>query len=422
VPSGRFRSVKSARTFEAIGGPDVTARQTETARVKSRAVSVAFAGTGGIAGIHARALSSLPPGTAALVAATDTEPARLATFAQAHGVPATYTTLARLLAGARPDLVHVCTPPSTHHAIALACLRAGASVLVEKPPAISVRELDEITAAQGPDGGPPWFATVFQHRFGGGHRRLAALARRGADGPLGRPLLAACHTTWFRDQAYFDVPWRGRWETEGGGPTMGHGIHQMDMLLDILGDWTRVSAVAATLGRRTRTEDVSLAHVTFASGAIASVVNSVLSPREESYLRFDFEHASVEVTHLYGYADADWRVTPAPGHDDVRAAWREAGANDDGVHGGSVHGYGVQGDGVHDSAGDARSGHAGQFREVVAALRGHARPPVSPADARRTMTLIAGIYASAFTGRPVIPADLAPGTPFYESMNGGARR
>jgi predicted dehydrogenase len=205
-----------------------------------------------------------------------------------------------------------------------------------------------------------------------------------------------------REQAYFDVPWRARWETEGGGPTMGHGIHQMDMLLDVLGDWTQVSAVTATLARRMPTEDVSLAHVTFASGAIASIVNSVLSPREESYLRFDFEHASIEVTHLYGYADADWRVTPAPGHDEVRAAWRDAGPGTD-------------------SADGARSGHAGQFREVLAALRARARPPVGPGDTRRTMALIAGIYASAFTGRPAGPADLAPGTPFYESMNGGGR-
>ena len=380
----------------------MTARATEAGATAP--VSVAFAGTGAIAGIHAQALAAMPPGTAALVAATDADAPRLATFAQASTVPATYASLVRMLAGARPDLVHVCTPPSTHHAIALACLEAGASVLVEKPPTISLRQLDELTAAQGPDGGPPWFATVFQHRFGGGQRRLAALAGQGRDGPLGRPLLALCHTTWFRDQAYFDVPWRGKWETEGGGPTMGHGIHQMDMLLDVLGDWTRVSAVAATLARRMPTEDVSMAHVTFASGAIASIVNSVLSPREESYLRFDFEHASVEVTHLYGYADADWRVTPAPGHDDVRAAWRSASENSAGA------------------GQDARSGHAGQFREVLAALRGHARPPVAPAEARRTMALIAGIYQSAFTGRPVVPADLAPGTPFYESMNGAGRR
>ena len=90
---------------------------------------------------------------------------------------------------------------------------------------------------------------------------------------------------------------------------MGHGIHQMDMLLDVLGDWTEVSAIARTQARTMPTEDLSLAHVTFANGAVASVVNSVLSPREESYLRFDFERATVEVTHLYGYGDDDWRVT-----------------------------------------------------------------------------------------------------------------
>lgn len=169
---------------------------------------------------------------------------------------------------------------------------------------ISLREFDGLTAAQGltPPGvaTAPWFATVFQHRFGSGQRRLKTLQ---ASGVLGRALVAVCHTTWFRDQAYFDVPWRGNWDTEGGGPTMGHGIHQMDMLLDVLGDWTEVSALARTSARVMATEDLSLAHVSFASGAVASVVNSVLSPREESYLRFDYEHATVEVTHLYGYGD-----------------------------------------------------------------------------------------------------------------------
>jgi hypothetical protein len=44
---------------------------------------------------------------------------------------------------------------------------------------------------------------------------------------------------------------------------------------------------------------------------------------------------------------------------------------------------------------------------------------VTPPEARPTMALIAGIYASAFTRRPVTPADLAPGTAFYTAMNGG---
>jgi predicted dehydrogenase len=366
-------------------------------------IRVAIVGAGSIARTHARALGSFP-GTAEIVAACDVDGGTLAGLAAEFAVPATYRTVGDLLAAEHPDLVHVCTPPSTHHPITLACLRAGSSVLVEKPPVISLRELDELADAQARDGGserPPWLATVFQHRFGTSQRRLKALTRD--PGILGRPLVAICHTTWFRDQAYFDVPWRGGWETEGGGPTMGHGIHQMDMLLDILGDWTEVCAITRTQARRTATEDLSLAHVTFASGAVASVVNSVLSPREESYLRFDFEHATIEVTHLYGYADDDWRITPAPGHDEVLPAWRAAASVPTANSAATNRG---------------KSGHADQFREVLAALAAGTPPPVAPDDSRRTLSLVAAIYASAVTGRPVTRSDLVPGNPFYESMSG----
>jgi predicted dehydrogenase len=351
-------------------------------------IRIAIVGTGNVAAVHAAALRTAGAGFAA---AADVDPGRLAAFTGAHGIPAAYGDVRDLLREAVPDLVHICTPPRFHHEQALACLRAGASVLTEKPPAISLREFDELTAAEGAQG--PWFATVFQHRFGSAQRRLKALTSAAPE-VLGRPLLAICHTTWFRDQAYFDVPWRGRWETEGGGPTMGHGIHQMDMLLDILGDWTEVRALVRRQARRTQTEDVSLAQVTFASGAVASVVNSVLSPRQESYLRFDFEHATVEVTHLYGYGDDDWRVTPAPGHEDtVLTAWRPGN--------------------------NVSSGHDAQFREVLRCLRDGTRPPVAPDQSRRTLALTAAIYASAFGGQPVTRADLGPGMPFYEQMNGG---
>jgi len=348
---------------------------------------------------------------ATIVAVMDTDDSQLASFMAEFDVPAGYRRLEDLLSDGRPDLVHICTPPSAHYPVALGCLRAGVSVLVEKPPTISLREFDALAAVEGEKGGhraPPWFATVFQHRFGSGQRRLAAVA---ASGVLGRPLLAVCHTTWFRDQAYFDVEWRGRWDTEGGGPTMGHGIHQMDMMLDVLGEWTEVSAIARTQARKTATEDLSLAHVTFANGAVASVVNSVLSPREESYLRFDFEYATVEVTHLYGYKDEDWRLTPAPGKDEeVLMAWEHAA----GPGGGAVAGA--------SAAGGGRSGHAAQFAHVIAALRDGRRPPVGPAQTRGTLSLIAGIYASAFARRPVTPDYLAPGTPFYQRMNGPVDR
>jgi predicted dehydrogenase len=346
-------------------------------------VRVAIVGTGGIARIHLEALRELND-RALVVAAVDIDGGRARSFAHRYDIPHAGTDLDAAIAAARPQLVHVCTPPGAHAGPTRAALAAGVRVLVEKPPVLSLRELDELA-------GTGAFGTVFQHRFGSGARRLRALLDAGV---LGRPLLAVCETSWYRPQEYYDVPWRGRWETEGGGPTMGHGIHQMDLLLAVLGDWVEVSAVARRQARRVATEDVSLAHVSFASGAVATVINSVVSPREESRLRFDFEHATVEVTHLYGYSDDDWRIAPAPGHEErVALAWKA------GAHG-------------------VASGHRAQFDEVLAAVHRGDPLPVPVGEARRTLALVAGIYASAFTGRPVRPADLGPGSDFYDRMQG----
>jgi hypothetical protein len=60
------------------------------------------------------------------------------------------------------------------------------------------------------------------------------------------------------------------------------------------------------LARRTDTEDVSTALVRFATGTMATITNSAISPRQTSRLRFDTEAATVELEHLYGYDDSGW--------------------------------------------------------------------------------------------------------------------
>ncbi|NUT46769.1 MAG: Gfo/Idh/MocA family oxidoreductase, partial [Saccharothrix sp.] len=326
-------------------------------------------------------------GRARLVGAVDLVPERAAAFAATWDVP-TYPTLAALLDARRPDLVHLCTPPGTHLELALECLAAGASPVIEKPPVLSLAELDRLRAAETAAGVP--VATVFQHRFGSGAVRLRRLV---AEGALGRPLLASANTLWFRDDDYFAVPWRGKWQVEGGGPTMGHGIHQFDLLLSILGRWTSVTALAARQARPTDTEDVSAALVRFESGAVATVVNSLVSPRQTSQLRFDFEHATVDLEHLYGYSDGHWQVTAAPGAVDVASVWASGPP-------------------------DTPSGHTAQFAAVLDALDSGTTPPVSTADTRVTMEFVAAVYASAFTGRAVGRGEITEGDPFYDSMAG----
>jgi predicted dehydrogenase len=350
---------------------------------------IAVVGNGGIAGIHAGDLARLAD-RAVITAAVDPDPDRLDAFCRRWSVPRRYATVESMLAAERPDLVDLCTPPGLHATQAIACLDRGRTVLCEKPPALSLAELDRIAAAE--QAGSGRFAGVVQHRFGSGAQTLLALVR---DGRLGMPMTAVCHTLWFRPDEYFTVPWRGRWEVEGGGPTLGHGIHQMDLLLSILGPWQSVVAVADRRARPTETEDVSVALVTFPDGTVATVVNSLLAPRETSYLRFDFAHATVELEHLYGYSDEDWRVTPAPGMEAaVEEAWRSGPTG-------------------------IPSGHAAQFAAVFDAIDAGSPPPVGLAAIRPTMDLVTAIYASAFTGRPVQAGEVAAGSPFYRQLAGG---
>lgn len=337
-------------------------------------IRVAIVGTGGIAdACHMPALAAQAH-RAKVVAAVDVDADRLKEFGTKHAVPGLYTDLDEMLRTERPDLVHICTPPFLHAVQVRKCLDAGAWVWCEKPLCLSLAEFDEMSG--------PNLSVVFQHRFGSAAQHLRSLMSAGA---LGRPLVAVCNTTWFRTPAYFAVPWRARWDTEGGGPTMGHGIHQMDLMLSFLGEWEEVRAMAGRLDRDTETEDVSMAMVRFSSGAMASVVNSLLSPREESYLRFDFAEATVELRHLYGYSNENWSST-------------------------SPH---------WSPPDDVPSSHSAQLGELLDAFERGERPPVSGVEARRTLELVAGIYASALTGAPVLRTDLTPENPFYHRMNGG---
>lgn len=356
---------------------------------------VAIVGTGAIArGSHLSALTALAAEhPLEIVAAVDVDVTAVRAFCADAGIARPYTDLDRMLAEQRPDLVVIGTPPRFHRDQTVAALRAGAWVWCEKPPCPSLEDFDAIEAAEGTGDGGPYAAIVFQHRFGSGSRHVRELL---AGQAMGRALVAHCQTTWYRDEAYYSVPWRGRWSSEGGGPAMGHGIHQMDLLLDLLGPWSEIRAMAGRLVHDVETEDVSTALVRFENGAMATVVNSVLSPDEVSRIRIDCERATVELTHLYGHRNADWRITPAPGVPTAEAAaWNDFGP-------------------------DVPSSHEAQLRGLLDDFRAGRRPRSSGADGRKSLELVAALYKAAFTGETVRAGGIRPGDPYYSALHGDA--
>lgn len=353
---------------------------------------VVIVGTGTIAGgRHLPAIRQLGA-QVSLVAVVDIDATRAAAFAEEWNVPRSYASLSNALENEAPDLVIVCTPPVAHRDAVIEALDAGAHVWCEKPAALNLVEFDEMASHEGVDG--PYVSYVAQHRFGSAAERLREHI---AAGTLGRPLVALCNTMWFRGHEYFTLPWRGRWATEGGGPTLGHGIHQIDLALSLLGDWREVRAIMGTLDRDIEVEDVSMAGVQLECGAMLSVTNSLLSPREESYLRFDFSDATVEVSHTYGYDNSNWTWTPAKhiSSDERVAGWPPSD--------------------------DRRSSHSAQLEHVLDAIARGERPRSSGDDARRTLEFLTGLYQSAITGRAVSRTELVGANPFLRSLGGADR-
>ena len=344
-------------------------------------------GTGGIAKSHVNALHQAE---VELVAAADIDANRVESFTTEHGIPYSFTNVDKMLETVRPRLVTIATPPGTHADLCIKSMEAGAWVLCEKPLCASLAEFDRIEEAERRTGN--YTSSVFQWRFGSGGRHLKWLIGEEA---MGKPLVCNSLITWYRAPAYYAVPWRGKWATELGGTTMGHGIHAMDFVLWLLGEWQEVRAMIGTLDREIEVEDVSMASVRFANGAMANMTNSALSPRESSYLRFDFQRATVELTHLYSYRNADWRYSGLPGGGNAEevAQWAQLPE-------------------------DVPSSHVGQLAAFLESMERGERPEVSGADVRGTIEFLSSFFKSGMTGQAVRRGSLTPNDPWYHRMEG----
>ncbi len=320
----------------------------------------ALLGTGAVAHFHASAVETMDG--VELVAAAS--PIGAEAFCQQYQIPHSYDSLAQLLHFESPDVVHLCTPPDGHASQALAAFKAGAHVVTEKPAALSLDELDTMLEAAREAGRQ--LAVVFQQRTGSAAAHVKSSLESGS---LGRPLVAVAQTMWYRDDVYYSVPWRGRFATEGGGTTLSHTIHQIDLLAYLLGEWDAVSARMWRLARDIETEDTVTGVIRFRNGALGTVVGTVLSARQMTALRIDTSRATVELEHLYGHSHRNWRITPPEGvAADERWAWPEV---------------------------ERPSGHEDYLRQVYAAFAADEPLPAVASAPSRAMEIVTAMYASA---------------------------
>jgi predicted dehydrogenase len=348
-------------------------------------LGVGLVGCGMIARFHARALSEIP-GTR-LTALYNHNPAGAEKMQKE--VLEQYKThcdvvpdLDAMLKRKDVDIVIVLTPSGKHMEPAVAAANAGKHVVVEKPLEITLERCDRIIDAC--DKNKVKLCTIFPSRFGDANQELKKAV---VAGRFGRLTLGETTCKWWREQSYYDQGgWRGTWALDGGGALMNQAVHNVDLLLWLMGDVTHIMGLTATLAHeRIEVEDTAAACLRFKNGALG-VIQATTSvwpgyPKtiavhgdqgsavieQEDLLRWDFE-------------------TAQPGDDGIRTRF----AQKVGASGGSSN-----------PAAISHVGHARQLKDFVEAIDSNRPPAVDGREGRKAVQVILGIYAANATKKIV---------------------
>lgn len=349
-------------------------------------VRVAIIGTGGISNVHIQGYLQFPD-RCRIVALVDIVPEKARRIREKYQLSdaRVYDDHTKILDRDDIDLADICTPPYVHSSISVNCLRAGINVVCEKPMAASLEECDAMLRARDESGKK--LSVIAQNRFRQPIRDLKELLDSGLAGPVRS---VQVDSLWWRGHCYYDLWWRGTWEKEGGGCTLNHAVHHIDMLLWMMGLPESVTSVLSNVAHdNAEVEDLSMSILRY-PGALAQLTASVVHHGEEQRLVFQCEKAKLavpfecfaSVSRPNGFPErdedlekeiADYAATVPP----VR--WE---------------------------------GHTGQLENVLTALETGGPVAIGGEDGRRTIELITAIYKSGAESRTV-PLPLGRDDPFY---------
>ena len=188
--------------------------------------------------IGRKRLAALPAGDFA--AACDLELGRAEQLVASARTGYATDDAARVLADPAIDAVIVCTLNAALAPLALAAIRAGKHVLVEKPGAISTKQADELIDAARAAG--VRVRVGFNHRFHPALLQARSLYESGALGPL----MFVRGRYGHGGRVGYDREWRADPTLSGGGELIDQGVHLIDLAGWFLGDFARIEGHAST--------------------------------------------------------------------------------------------------------------------------------------------------------------------------------
>ena len=349
---------------------------------KSELLRIAIIGFGLVGLRHAEALEKVDGVQLCAVADPSDESLEQAS---AKAVPH-FDQLDKLIEKTSPDGVILATPTTLHATHARLCIDADIPVLIEKPLAIN--------AIEG--------RAIVQHAQAknvqimvGHHRRFNPIIQKAhkviSEGQIGD--VKSVHATcWFyKPDSYFDVaPWR---KFDGAGPISVNLAHDIDLIRHLCGEIAEVQAQATPSSRGYENEEVAVALLSFANGAVGtvSVSDGIVAP-------WSWEFTSREYP-LYPFTgQSAYQIGGTQGslsipdlslwtHDQARDWWSPMSANV--------------------LSCDLSDPLINQIKHFASVIRKNALPLVSGREGLRTLAVIEAIQIAAKTGRKIQLADIS---------------
>ena len=330
-------------------------------------IHIGLIGGGNISNTHARAIGAIPEAHIAAIYGTNKD--KVERLSRQYGGCA-YDDLQAFLDHRPMDLVVIGSPSGLHASHGIASVQCGMHVLTEKPIDISVQRADELIEAA--DRAGVKLGVILQDR---GKNDIGRLKKLLDDGLVGRPLLAEAKVKWYRPAEYYSQSkWRGTLAMDGGGALINQAIHTVDVLLWLMGDVTEVQARTSTALHSIEGEDIAVALLEFANGALGSLqATTAALPGYPRRIEITGTGGTVilEQDHIVAI---DVRNPPAgigvsaPSHD------RENNSSP--------------------VVGDFR-GHQVIFEDFLSAIRENRTPMCDGREGRRSLALVERIYEAA---------------------------
>lgn len=334
-------------------------------------INFAIVGMGQIAKKHVEAIEKAANAT--LYAICDTDSSRMK---DADNEVKKYTDLSQMLKE-NPDIhvVNICVPSGLHAKLTKIVTEHKRHIIVEKPMALKLEDAESMLKDAKVNGVK--LAIVHPNRFRPAIQFMKEKMDTGSFGTLSH---ANATVRWNRTQDYYDqAGWRGTKEFDGG-VLMNQAIHDLDLLIWLMGPVESVQAMTATRLRKIETEDVAAAAVQFKSGAIGLIeAATTIYPKnlEESLAIFG-ETGSAKVSGRTANFIETWDFEDTTEEDSKEIAER------------------VKEDPL------GKPGHQCIIEDMIKAINEERTPIVSGEDGLAPVKLILAILESAETGKKVV--------------------